>query len=86
MAHGLAATAKFTKNEVVMISLYDEEGKVINDLAKKCIRYLAKTGVVGSWGIYLLNGVSRLVYHVRMDDGKVLLVTEDCLMPVKGSV
>ena len=86
MAHGLAATAKFTKNQVVMISLYDEDGEVINDLAKKCIRYLARTGVVGSWGIYLLNGVSRLVYHVRMDDGKVLLVTEDCLMPVKGSV
>jgi hypothetical protein len=86
MAREPSGTPKFTKNQVVKISLYDQEGRFKNDLAKRCIAYAAKPGVVGSWGFYFLNGATALVYHVRMDDGKVLLLTEDCLMPVKGPV
>ena len=83
MVKGPAGAPKFTKNQVVTVSLYDQQGRFRNDLAKKCIAYSTKPGVVGSWGFYFFSGSTALVYHVRMDDGKVLLLTEDCLVPVK---
>ena len=79
------AASRFTKGQTVGISLYDEEGRLRNDLAEKCLAYSGLTGTIGSWGYYFLNGGTRLVYHVRMDNGKVLLLTEDCLMSAKSS-
>ena len=78
-----AALPKFTKGQSVRVSLYAQDGEVRNDLARKCLRYSSECGTVSSWGFYFLDIGTRLVYHVRMNDGKVLLVTEDCLVPVK---
>ena len=86
MAKEPAGTPKFTKGQIVMIALLNEARQPINELAKKCAQCFAKPGVIVSWGSYSLNRVARLVHQVKMDDGKVLLLTEDCLMPVKGSV
>ncbi len=73
---------KFTKGKLVTVSLYGQDGQVKNDLAKKCLPYSEKSGTVSSWGFYFLGSGTRLVYHVRMSDGRVLLLTEDCLIPV----
>ena len=78
-----AVTPKFTKGQVVRVSLCRQDGQVKNELARKCLRYSSECGTVSSWGLYFLDSGTRLVYHVRMNDGKVLLVTEDCLVPVK---
>jgi hypothetical protein len=74
---------RFTKGQVVMLSLLDQEGRPKNDLARGCPSYYyAQSGVVVNW----VDTRTVFVYQVRMDDGNVLQFSEDCLMPVKGDV
>jgi hypothetical protein len=74
---------RFTRGQVVMLSLLDPEGQPKNDLARGCSTYYyAQRGVVVSW----VDTGTVFVYQVRMDDSNVLQFSEDCLMPVKSDV
>ncbi len=74
---------RFTKGQVVMLSLVDQDGQPKNDFARACPSYYyAQRGVVVSW----VDTGTVFVYQVRMDDSNVLQFSEDCLMPVKNDV
>lgn len=75
----------YAKGELVRTSLFDQKGRPKNDAARKCLSYYAQVGVVAGWFHYSVKGLTDFVYKVRMDDGKILQLTGDCLMPVGGS-
>ena len=76
-------TPQFTKKQVVRISLYNHQGKVKNVLAKKALPYYSQVAEVVSFAIYEMGHKAVLVYKVKVDDGTILSLTEDCLMAVK---
>jgi len=72
---------RFHRGQVVMISRDNERGEVVNDLARKAVSYFAKPGVLVTCKRYSTRPL--LVYGVKMDDGTILQLTEDCLVPVR---
>ena len=74
---------KFTNKQVVRISLHDTKGKPKNEFARKALPYFAQIAVVLSVAMYEKSGKVILVYKVRVEDGTVLKLTEDCLIAVK---
>jgi hypothetical protein len=82
-AEGKGAMLRFTKGQAVMLSLLDQEGQPKNDFARVCPSYYhAQSGVVARW----VDTGTIFVFQVRMDDGAMLQLTEDCLVPVNGPV
>jgi len=78
----LTSPPKFIRRQLVRVALYNEKGKPKNKLAAKSIKYCAQVGEVADWGMLNVKGVRKLAYRVKMDDGNILTLTEDCLMPV----
>lgn len=74
---------KFTRKQIVRISLYNEKGKLKNELARKALRYYAQVAEVKSVNLYEKADKVSLVYKVKVEDGTILNLTEDCLMAVK---
>ncbi len=72
---------KYHKGQVVYIGLLDRQGQPKNDLARRYSTYFAKSGVLVRCQRY--RNREQLVYTVRMDGNELILVTEDCLVPVK---
>ena len=77
---------KFTRRQVVRISLHDQRGKAKNKLARKALPYFAQTAEAMSYTLGEMSGKVVLVYKVRVDDGTVLQLTEDCLMTIKERI
>jgi len=77
-----AQAPKFRRLQTVILSLYDREGKP-KDLAAGCVRYNAHYGEVVGWKY---SPEKSLIYKIEMEDGKILELTEDCLVGLKGSV
>ena len=74
---------KFRRLQTVMLSLYNHEGKPKTDLAAKFMQYNAHYGEVVSWKMSQGVGV---MYKVEMEDRKIIELTEDCLIEIKGPV
>ena len=81
MASKPKSTPKFSKKQVVMLSLLDQAGQPKNPLASEATTYYAKNALV----LHIVNSQSDFIYTVQTDDGSVFLLTEDCLVPVKDS-
>jgi hypothetical protein len=75
-------TPKFSKKQVIRISLYNDKGKIKNELARKALPYYAQVAEIMSVNLYEQSGKPSLVYRVKMDDGTLVNLTEDCLMPI----
>jgi hypothetical protein len=76
-------TPKYGKGQKVRISLHESSGKVQNELARKSLRYYSQTAEVISGALWEAGGAVVVVYRVRAEDGTILQLTEDCLMPLK---
>ena len=76
-------TPKFTKKQIVRISLYDHKGKAKNDLARKALSYSSQVAEVMSSTPHETGQATVIVYRVKAEDGSVLQLSEDCLMHVK---
>lgn len=74
---------KFTKGQVVRLSLHDHQGKAKDELAKKALRYFSQPATVMSVAPYEKGKRVVLVYKVRVEDGSVVQLTEDSLMEMK---
>lgn len=72
----------FAKNQVVRISPYDHLGKVKNDLARKALPYYSQVARVVESQVREVRHKTVSVYKVRVDDGTLLELTEDSLIPV----
>jgi hypothetical protein len=83
MATEAVGTPKLHKGQVVMVSCFNERGQVRNEFARKALPHYAKVGVLVSCRRDATR--SLLVYGVKMDYGSMLQLTEDCMVPVKGS-
>ena len=79
-------TPKFAKKQVVRLALYNHHGKAKNELASKALPYFAQVAEVISCAPHEMGQVVILVYRVKVEDGSVLQLSEDCLMPVKDRV
>ena len=73
----------FAMGHLVMIAPFNQKGKPKSDLANKSAKYYAHTGVVASVGLPGKKSITGFVYRVKMEDGNVLELTEDCLFRVK---
>jgi hypothetical protein len=74
-------------SQLVGIIFLNEQGQPKNDLALKCDPYyFAKFGEIKGWTSRSINGQTEIVYFVKMDDGAVLKLTEDCLIKVKSHI
>ena len=73
---------RFTKKQIVRISVYNSQGKPKNELARKALSYYSQVAEVVSSSMFEMGRKPILVYRVKADDGKILQLTEDCLMPV----
>ena len=67
-----------------MVAPCNQKGKPKNDLAKKLAGYNAHTGVVVGVGLPTKKGILGFVYKVKMEDGNIIQLTEDCLFRVKS--
>jgi|WetSurMetagenome_2_1015567.scaffolds.fasta_scaffold41910_4 hypothetical protein len=73
---------KFVRKQVVRLSLFDNKGKPKNDFARKALPYYAQVADILSIIPHEKSGKVILVYKVKLEDGVVLQLTEDCLIPV----
>jgi hypothetical protein len=74
--------SQFDINQVVRISPYDKKGRVKNNLARKAIPYFSQVAEVLNYDLYEMGSKVVIVYFVKVDDGTILQLTEDCLMTV----
>ncbi len=70
---------KFHKGQLVQIGTRNEKGEFLNEWARRAEPYSAKLGDLVRCQRYLIGGVPLLIYSVKMEDGTILKVTEDCL-------
>jgi hypothetical protein len=76
---------KFKKKQLVRISLHDKKGEPKNDFARQALPYFAQVAEVLGVNLYEKSGKAFLVYKVKVEDGTILQLTEDCLMAVIDS-
>ena len=74
----LTGNPKFGKHEVVKVSLYDS-GRLKDDLARKAIPYDGQVGAVIGRRYYSILGRTGFVFNVKMNDGNLIRLSEDCL-------
>ncbi len=71
---------RFARRDAVVVSLLDEAGKPRKELPATVLQYHDQHADVV--GYYLIKGDT--VYSLRMADGTVLQLTEDCLAQPGG--
>lgn len=85
MTREMATGPKFHKNQLVELSLYDVEGEVKNEFARRAMPYYDQAGVLVKCQRYIVADIPMLVYSVKSDDGIILKLPEDCLFEVRGN-
>jgi hypothetical protein len=79
---GREIDAQFAPNQMVRISPFDKKGRAKNSLAQKALPYYSQVGEVLNYDLYELGSRIAIVYFVKVDDGTILQLTEDCLMAI----
>jgi hypothetical protein len=75
--------AQFSTNQFVRIWPYDKKGKIKNNLAAKALPYFSQIAEVLNYDLYEQGSRIVVVYFVKVSDGTILQLTEDCLMVIK---
>ena len=90
MAKEPVGAPRFANGEQVrlaaLLALQRNDEQPKNGHAERSLRYDGLIGTIVNSAFYSLKGLKGFVYRVKMDDGTVLQLTEDCQIPVKGSV
>ncbi len=76
----LKKAPKFARGDIVLLSLFDEQGMPRNQLAREAAGYYSQSAEVITLAISSVEGNETFVYGVQTDDGNVFELTETCLM------
>ncbi len=76
----LKMAPKFARGDIVLLSLFDEQGMPKNELAREATGYYSQSAEVITLAFTSVEGKEVFVYGVQTDDGNVLELTEGCLM------